>query len=71
MTGKAWLILSILCWLAFEGVSDWWLLTALASLYLWMRSEYRQTGEQPNLRRMIERNIVRGNPGRRRKRRRH
>ena len=70
MTGKAWLILSILCWLAFEGVSDWWLLITIALLYVWMRSEYAKTGEQPDLRRMIERNIVRGNSGHRRKRRR-
>ena len=32
MTGKAWLIFSILCWLAFDGVSHWWyLLDVLAS----------------------------------------
>jgi len=70
MSGKGWLIFSLLLWLAFDGISDWWVLAAVAVLYLWMQSEYARTGEQPNLRRMIERNIVRGNSGRRPKRRR-
>ena len=70
MSGKGWFILSLLLWLACSSWSEWWYLLAIAVLYIWMKAESDRTGEQPNLRRMIERNIVQRNSGRRRKRRR-
>jgi len=71
MSGKGWLIFSLLLWLAFDDVSEWWYLLAFVGLYLWMTAESDRTGEQPNLRQMIERTLVRKKySARRRKRRR-
>ena len=72
MTGKGWLLLSVLLWLLFSELSDWCYLLAFVGLYFWMKAESGRTGQQPDLRHMIERNIVKGrHSGRRWRRRRY
>ena len=47
MSGKGWMLLFLLLWLASSSWPDWSYIIAIALIYLWMKSEYNRTGRQP------------------------